>query len=208
MPLGFNLEAGSSGDILPIVKWDAKAGDMIQQDRHQGPDGVWVKDEKELSLPLQVAMDLGSIEVGWLSFASGAPDFVMAKITEPFPEQPSQDHKQAFRLRLASKELGLREFSHSAKTVLRSMDTLFKQYESEAPSHMGKVPVVTIAGTETIKINSPQGELRFKVPDWSITEWIDRPKIMDGGVSAPEPAQAAAMSQPPAAAAPAGSNLF
>ena len=57
MPLGFNLEAGSSGDILPIVKWDAKAGDMIQQDRHQGPDGVWVKDEKELSLPLQVAMD-------------------------------------------------------------------------------------------------------------------------------------------------------
>ena len=73
---------------------------------------------------------------------------------------------------------------------------------------MGKVPVVTIAGTETIKINSPQGELRFKVPDWSITEWIDRPKIMDGAASAPEPAQAAAMSQPPAAAASAGSNLF
>ena len=41
---------------------------------------------------------------------------------------------------------------------------------------MGKVPVVTISGTETIKINSPQGELRFKVPEWSITEWIDRPK--------------------------------
>ena len=65
----------------------------------------------------------------------------------------------------------------------------------------------TIAGTETIKINSPQGELRFKVPEWSITEWIDRPKVMDGGASAPEPAPAA-VSQPPAAAEPTGANLF
>ena len=209
MPLGFNLEAGSSGDILPIIKWDAKAGDLLRQDRFQASDGTWQKDEQELSLPIQMAMDLGAIEVGWLSFASGAPDFQMAKITEPFPEQPSQDHKQAFRVRVATKDLGLREFSHSAKTVLRALDGLFRQYEAEAPAHMGKVPVVTISWTETIKINSPQGELRFKVPEWSITEWIDRPKVMDGVTSAPsEPAPAAAVSQPPAAAEPTGSNLF
>jgi hypothetical protein len=134
----------------------------------------------------------------------------MVKAGEPIPAQPSPDHKQAFRVRIGSTNLGLREFSHSAKTVLRAMDALYSQYETEAPANPGKLPVVTIAGTENIKINSPQGELRFKVPDWSITSWIDRPAMMDGGAAAPsEPAPAAAVSQPPAAAAePTGANLF
>ena len=52
MALGFNLETKSSGDILPIVKWDAKAGDFIKQDRYQAGDGTWQKDEAE-TLPLQ-----------------------------------------------------------------------------------------------------------------------------------------------------------
>jgi len=155
-------------------------------------------------------MDLANIDVGWLSFAAGAPDFQMVKAGEPLPAQPSPDHKQAFRVRIGSTDLGLREFSHSAKTVLRAMDALYSQYETEAPANPGKLPVVTIAGTETIKINSPQGELRFKVPDWSITSWIDRPAMMDGGATAPSSsAPAAAVSQPPAAAAePTGANLF
>ena len=34
MALGFSTEAtGGGGDILPIVKYDAKAGDFIKQDR-------------------------------------------------------------------------------------------------------------------------------------------------------------------------------
>ena len=210
MALGFNLQTGGGGDILPIVKWDAKAGDLIKQDRYQAGDGTWQKDEQELGLPISIGMDLANIEVGWLSFAAGAPDFQMVKAGEPLPAQPSPDHKQAFRVRIGSSDLGLREFSHSAKTVLRAMDTLYNQFEAEAPANPGKMPVVTIAGTETIKINSPQGELRFKVPEWSITSWIDRPAMMDGVTSAPsEPAPAAAVSQPPAAAAePTGANLF
>ena len=48
MALGFNLETKSGGDILPIVKWDAKAGDLIKQDRYQAADGTWQKDEQEL----------------------------------------------------------------------------------------------------------------------------------------------------------------
>ena len=208
MALGFNLQTGGGGDILPIVKWDAKAGDLIKQDRYQAADGTWQKDEQELGLPIQIGMDLANIEVGWLSFAAGAPDFQMVKAGEPLPAQPSPDHKQAFRVRIGSSDLGLREFSHSAKTVLRAMDTLYNQFEAEAPANPGKLPVVTIAGTETIKINSPQGELRFKVPEWSITQWIDRPAMMDGGAAAPSEPAPAAVSQPPAAAEPTGANLF
>ena len=211
MSLGFNLQTGGGGDILPIVKWDAKAGDLIKQDRYQAGDGTWQKDEQELGLPIQVGMDLANIEIGWLSFASGAPDFQMVKAGEPLPAQPSPDHKQAFRVRIGSTDLGLREFSHSAKTVLRAMDALHNQYQAEAPANPGKMPVVTIAGTETIKINSPQGELRFKVPQWSITSWIDRPAMLDGGGTAPSepvPAEVAAAASQPPAAAPAGANLF
>ena len=209
MALGFNLQTGGGGDILPIVKWDAKAGDLIKQDRYQAADGTWQKDEQELGLPIQIGMDLANIEVGWLSFAAGAPDFQMVKAGEPLPAQPSPDHKQAFRVRIGSSDLGLREFSHSAKTVLRAMDTLYNQFEAEAPANPGKLPVVTITGTDRVKVNSPNGELTFKAPVWSITSWIDRPAMMDGGAAAPsEPAPAAAVSQPPAAAEPTGANLF
>ena len=211
MALGFNLETKSSGDILPIVKWDAKAGDFIKQDRYQAGDGTWQKDEAEIGLPVQVGRDLENIAIGWLSFAAGAPDFQMVKAGEPLPARPSEDHKQAFRVRIGSNDLGLREFSHSAKTVLRAMDALYSEYEAQAPANPGKFPVVTIAGTERIKINSPQGELTFKVPQWSITSWIDRPAMMDGNAAPQEPAAAQpapmAVSQPPAAQ-PTGSNLF
>jgi len=47
------------------------------------------------------------------------------------------------------------------------------------------VPVVEIEGTEPVKINTPQGELRFKVPSWKIVAWVDRPDEMSG---APAPA--------------------
>ena len=40
MALGFSTEARSSGDILPIIKFDAKGGDWIKQDRVQGATGL------------------------------------------------------------------------------------------------------------------------------------------------------------------------
>ena len=208
MALGFNLETKSGGDILPIVKWDAKAGDLIKQDRYQAADGTWQKDEQELELPIQIGMDLANIEVGWLSFAAGAPDFQMVKYGEPIPAQPSPDHKEAFRVRIGSSDLGLREFSHSARTVLRAMDTLHNQFEAEAPANPGKLPVVTITGTDRVKVNSPNGELTFKAPVWSITSWIERPAMMDGVTSAPSETAPAAVSQPPASAEATGANLF
>ena len=195
MALGLPTETKSAGDILPIVKYDAKGGDLIAVNRVQGEDGQWTKTEVEVEMPTNFVMDMENIEVGWLSFATGAPDFVMAKVGEPMPGKPSEDHKQAFRLRIGSTDLGLREFSHSAKTVLRSMDDLHSRYLEEKGQHAGLMPVVAIEGTETIKIQSPNGELRFKAPKWSIVSWVDRPDFFDAA-SAPEttPEPAAAQS--------------
>ena len=186
MGLGFSTESKSSGDIIPIVKWDAKAGDMIRVDREQDASGAWIKNEEEVSFPCKFVADLDAIEVGWLSFDSGAPDFRMVRIGEEMPERPSAGHKNAFRLRIYNREMGLREFSHSAKTVLRKMDELHNKFEAERGANAGKAPVVEIEGAELVRIdNTVHGDLRFKVPNWKIVAWVDRPDEMAG---APAPA--------------------
>ncbi len=203
MALGLSMESTGGGDILPIIKFDAKSGDFIQQDR-ENINGQWEKKETELSLPIKIAFDFENLQVGWLSFASGAPDFAMVKIGEAMPAKPSDEHKQAFRLKIYKPELGVREFSHSAKTVLKTMDVLHNQYEAEKGHNEGKMPIVHITGLTTVKVNSPQGELRFKAPEWSISEWIDRPSAMDGAVPSAAPIAAATTPAPQ----PNGSDLF
>lgn len=193
MALGIMNDNGGTGDIIPIIKYDAKAGDFIRVDREQTASGEWVKNQSELQLPTKVIMDFANVETGWLSFDSGAPNFHMVKLGQPMPPKPSDQHKMAFRVRLYNKDLGLREMSSQAKTVIREMDALHNEFEAQAGSNPGKVPVVTIAGTKAVTVNTPQGESRFKVPDWSITEWVDRPEGMDAGAAvAPTPAPAPA----------------
>lgn len=180
MALGFALNNESNGgDFDDILKWDAKAGDLIRVDRFKDASGDYAKNEEEVKLPVKFAADLGGMEVGWLSFASGRPDFAMAKIGTKMPERPSQDHKEAARFRVYNKELGVRAFSHSAKTVLRSIDALHDQYIAECRANPDKLPVIEIADTETVKINTPQGELRFKIPAWKIVGWTDRPAALE-----------------------------
>lgn len=209
MALGLVSEsAGGSGNIVPIIKYDARGGDFMRQDRSQNAAGEWVSEHQELVLPLTIAVDMENIEVGWMSFASGRPDFRMVKLGEPMPAKPSDDHKQAFRVRLTSRDLGLREFSSQSKMVQSAFDVLHNQYEAEKGNNPGMTPVVTISGTKTVTVNTPQGEQRFKVPEWSITQWTERPKAFseDGAPAAPEapatPAPVAAVEEQ------SGSDLF
>lgn len=177
MSLGLNTETKNKGDILSIIKFDAKAGEFLVENRSPNGDGTWSRDYNELKLPIKLVMDLGDIDVGWLSFASGAPDFQMVKVGDKVPAQPSPEHKQAFRVKVFNKSLGLREFSHSAKTVMRAMDDLHNQFEAERGANMGKMPVVEIPECTTVRVQTPQGELRFKAPAWKIVSWIDAPDV-------------------------------
>lgn len=177
MSLGLNTETKNKGDILSIIKFDAKAGEFLVENRSPNGDGTWSRDYDELKLPIKLVMDLGDIDVGWLSFASGAPDFQMVKVGDKVPAQPSPEHKQAFRVKVFNKSLGLREFSHSAKTVMRAMDDLHNQFEAERGANMGKLPVVEIPECTTVRVLTPQGELRFKAPAWKIVSWIDAPDV-------------------------------
>jgi len=214
MALGFPTEARTGGDILPILKFDAKGGDWITQDRSQNSDGTWGKDENELPTPFKFVADMAELQVGWLSFATGAPDFQMVKIGEAMIAKPSDEHKNAVRMRIAvSGEGKLREFSHSAKTVLRVLDKLHDQFIAQRQENAGLLPVIEAGTPETIKMQSANGELRFKAPTLNIVGWVERPAYFDGTVTAPSQEPAPAMAAPAAAAAtstaaPAGSDLF
>jgi hypothetical protein len=198
MALGLDLEEKKGGNFLPVLKFDAKGGDFIVVNREPQSDGTWEKNELELATPFKAAVDFDNMEVGWISFKPGAVNFTMAKHGEKIPSRPTEDHKQGVRLRIFLKEHGVREFAHTSKNVLRALNSLHDEYVSAAPANPGKVAVVEVTGTETVKMQTKeQGELRFKVPKWRISGWMAPPAEFSGAAS-PPPAQPAPKAMPKA----------
>ena len=201
MAIGFSLEEKKGGNFLPVIKFDAKAGDWLAVNREPQSDGSWEKTELELPTPFKFVADFANMEVGWISFKPGAVDFTMAKIGNPMPARPTPDHKQGVRIKIFLKEHGLREFANTSKNVLRAFDALHDQFVSAASAHPGQFPIVNVTGTETVKMQTKeQGELRFKVPKWSIAGWVD-PTMFEGAgaaSSAPEPEKPAPKAMPKA----------
>ena len=209
MALGFTETSSSGGgDFLPIMKFSAKDGSFVRQDRHQGADGHWEKSETEMDLPFKVVMDMDAIEVGFIAFTTTGPDFRLVKVGEPMPIKPSDEHKEGFRIRMYNKEIGLREMSSSSKIVRNQMNDLHDAYLAGKADNPGKVPVVEITGSDRIQIETKaQGTQTFRSPKWSIAGWVDRPAGLDKAEAAPEPAAVAA----PIAATPSvveGADLF
>jgi hypothetical protein len=202
MALNLGNGGNNRGDILPIFKWDARSGDMVAVNRDPQSDGTWEKTEVEVQWPLRCVVDLENIEVGWVHF-NPAPDFVMAKADETRPAKPTPDYKQCVRMRVFSKDYGLREFAHSAGSVRRAMDKLHDAFCADRASHPGKMPVVEITGYDTVKVKTPEGELKFKAPKWSIVGWTLAPEAfvrqqVEAAPPAP-PVVKAASKAPPAA---------
>jgi len=208
MALGFTETTSSGGgDFLPIMKFSAKDGSFVRQDRHQGADGTWEKSETEMELPFKVVMDMDAIEVGFIAFTTTGPDFRFVKVGEPMPVKPSDEHKEGFRIRMYNKEIGLREMSSSSKIVRNQMNDLHDAYLAGKADNPGKMPIIEITGSDRIQIETKaQGTQTFRSPKWSIAGWVDRPAGMDAQ-AAPEPAATVA----PATVVPSvveGADLF
>ena len=208
MALGFTETSSSGGgDFLPIMKFSAKDGSFVRQDRHQGADGHWEKSETEMDLPFKVVMDMDAIEVGFIAFTTTGPDFRFVKVGEPMPVKPSDEHKEGFRIRMYNKEIGLREMSSSSKIVRNQMNDLHDAYLAGKADNPGKVPVIEITGSDRIQIETKaQGTQTFRSPKWSIAGWVDRPAGLDKAEAAPEPAVAAPIAATPSVVE--GADLF
>ena len=204
----------SGGDRTPILKFSAKDGSFILADR-ENVDGQWSTRETELDMPAKVVMDMAEVEQGWMAFKP-APDFVMVKNNQPRPERPDEVdangqplYKWGFRVKLANKEMGLRELSSSSKNVYERMKSIALAFEAGKAENAGKVPVVTIDGTERVQQTLSDGQTQtWRVPKWSITGWVDRPAVLDGATENAPVAAAAPVIEPAPAAPVEGSDLF
>lgn len=186
MALGLQTSS-NGGDFLPTVRYDARAGRLFKIERAQGANG-WESTPVDITNPAPMfAIDMGTIDVGWVHFSATGPNFVMVPLGQPLPAQPSKDHKQGFRVKLSGRVLdGVRELSATAKCVLASMDDLHTRYEAAPEAATGKIPVVKLAGTTAVVTKGPQGNTTAYAPVFEIVQWTERsPEMGERTVPAP-----------------------
>jgi hypothetical protein len=183
-----------------IIKYDARAGRIHRIDRTNA-SGSWETSETEITNGFQAIFDLENIETGWLNFpAGGAPDMRLAKIGTPLPERPSDKHRAGFRVLMKlgkgislNSQPDVREMAANAKVSIAAMDKLYDAYVAGVKDNPGKLPVVTLSGTEKVVSNGrdengkPQSSTNYQ-PVWTITKWVDRPpELVIGAAPANEP---------------------
>ena len=203
MALGLNTGSSGNGSYLPLAIYDARAGRMFKVERSQGIEG-WVSERVDItSPPPKFAFDMGSLEVGWIFFGNGAPDFRMVPLGAVLPEQPSKEHKQGFRVKLSGRVLdGVREFAQTAKCVLAGVDELHTAYLAAPEAAAGKIPVVQLSGTLPIVTKGGgQTSTNYK-PIFEIIAWTDRDPDMGERTVPPPLPSPSAFAAPAAAAAP------
>lgn len=170
MGLGLNLGGGDTGPITPHIKYDARAGRIFRVDREDG-----VSDQVDITHEFKAIFDLENVEVGYIKFETGqAPDFNMVPLGSPMPAKASPEHKQGVRLLLklsAAHGGDVRELSSTAMSFLGKISELHDKYEEGVAANPGKLPVVVMAGSETIKTQKSTNY----APIFKITGWASRP---------------------------------
>lgn len=224
MALGLQTESGS-GEYNPVCKYDARAGRFFRVDRAQDSAGNWQTNNVEITTGFQAVMDLENIQVGWMMFAANvAPQFTLVPLGDPFPQKPSDNHKQGFRLMLKlGKSSGgdVREFASTAKAVIGAIDALHDQYTKEKAANPGKLPIVSMISTVPVVSQGKGQSSTNYAPVFHIEKWIDRPAELtagggQGGVAQPaaqpaaqpvQPVQPAQVAQPAKQLEPAGEEF-
>jgi hypothetical protein len=175
MALGLNYETASSGDIIPIVKYDAKAGRAFRIDRAEGNSTP-----TDITAIFKAVFDLENIEVGWINFNTGsAPDFQLAPVGAAMPPKPAGDqHKPGLRLLVKlSQACGgdVREIATTAKVAQRAFDMLHNDYIAQRGQHPGMLPIVSI--TQTLPVTTGEGQRKSTnyQPVFAIVGWAKRP---------------------------------
>jgi hypothetical protein len=181
MALGIATTSEVTGDILPRIEYDAKAGRAFRVDRTQDSNEEWITYRPEMPLPLTFLMDLEHIEVGWIKLDKVAGvDFKMVYIDGDMgPRPPGVNdkgqplYKQGFRVKVYSQKLfgGVRVWAHTAKCVIQQIDMLHNQFMAALAQNAGKVPVVTIVSVMSVK----SGQSTNYAPVISLDKWSTRP---------------------------------
>jgi hypothetical protein len=214
MALGINTESSGSGDFLPLLSFDARAGRLFKTVRKETSSG-WESSKVDITMSQPAfAIDFRSIEIGWAKFAAGmAPVWAMAPLGSPMPERPAGTvnrngkdmpaFSQTVRMKCCGQALdGVREFSASSRAVLGEIDRLHSIYEAAPEAKAGQIPVVKLVGSTAI-VSTGKGQSSTNyAPSFDVVAWVDRPADL-GAATVPLPVGGTAPAQTAAPAAPA-----
>lgn len=201
MGFGLNYESASSGDIIPIVKFDAKAGRLFRVDRVDRQNTP-----VDITKTFKAVLDMENVETGFINFSTGgAPDFVMVPLGTQPPSRPSDQHKMGVRFLLKlSKECGgdVREISTCAKAAMAGMDLMHTAYQAGMEANPGKLPIVVLKDTIPITSGTGANKTTNYQPVFEIVGWAPRPvdlvfKPKTRAQAAAAPAAAAAAASAP-----------
>jgi hypothetical protein len=179
MALGLNYNSGSGGgDIIPFVKYDARAGRFFRNDRTEN-NGAYSNNPVDITGAFKAVVDLENIEVGFMKFGTGAaPEFLLTRLGNPMPQKPAGEFKQGARImmKLAPSCGGdVRECASNAASFLKGIDDLHTEYLAQKAANAGKLPIVVLK--TTMPITSGQGARKSTnyQPVFEITGWAPRP---------------------------------
>lgn len=184
---GFSTQPNPSGDFLPIVKYDARAGRMFRVDRVDTGQG-FVNEPVDITSTFKAIVDFENLETGWIAFGGGRPDFKLVRIGEKLPPQPTAKDEKGkdlysngirFMLKL-SKECGgakpIRELAGVAKAFTGAVEKVYLEYVAGRLDAPSKLPVLIMEGSTPIKSGTGDKSSTNYAPNFKIVSWVDRPQ--------------------------------
>ena len=209
MAFGMNTQ---SGNFLPLVKYDARAGRFFRVEKDNG-----ITEQVDITSPdLKFAIDFGSIEVGYVQFSSQGPVRHMVPYDgRSLPAQPQDKgvdgkllSRPGFYALVAGQAIGgIREWCSNAAILLNALDELFNLYAEQPEAAVGKIPLISIVSTVPITSGTGAQKSTNYKPVFKIVGWVDRLADMGERTVPPPapkaiPAAAAPTAPPPAAPTP------
>lgn len=214
MGLGLTT-GGAGGDIKPFIKFDARAGRMFRVDRKQNGSGQYESSDVDITKDCTFIADLAFVRVGWVNYTTQGPVKQMVVLGRDLiparPEGTNAEGKPAFRQGfemdvLLSKAFGgapPRVFGSAAGCVIEATDALHNAYAAAPESKAGKLPVVKLVDTISVK----SGQSTNYKPIFEITGWKDRPPEMPAPTTAQQPVAASTPPSTGATTAPAPKSV-
>jgi hypothetical protein len=180
MALGLNYSSGGgNADIVPFVKFDARAGRFFRVDRTQ-VNGAYENNAVDITSNFKAVIDLEHVEVGFMKFAAAsAPEYLLVPLGDPMPQKPADAKwKQGARVMMklhATCGGDVRETTSNAAAFLKGIDELHTAYEAGKAANAGKLPIVVLKTTIPITSGTGQNKSTNYQPVFEIAGWAPRP---------------------------------
>lgn len=194
----------SGGEFSPRVEFNSKSGRMTRVDRTaDGADVIRI--DVTMTQPIY-AWDIGSIEVGWINFQTGAaPTFCVVPFGQPMPARPDRAHKAGFRSKVwDGRDAASREFSSTAGATVNAIEALWDRLTAAPEAAAGQVPVIQLV--DVVGVASQRGT--NYAPAFKLLQWIDRDARVFGPRTVAAPGAAPIVPAPALAVAPPASVVI